>query len=246
MKKTPKKLADASTKVAPTYPTFKSVKAPLPIPYRYRWHHQALVQLSLDPTVDAIACLDGPAGTEMEHLTLVVLLAGKWTVFSTARDCLVPQGYEFRRLVRDEVLEAPANKGAQAIWSHRKEPVSLEARMTAMDFLHENGGSSIEEFVRSVETVMEGDALSILRLICEGVVEIDMVTAIVPDTMVRLAGSNMKADAPPVRRSLPRRSTVRARSHARPDPRDAGRKVRATVRSATADAERDPRIFTAR
>jgi len=174
-------------------PGFHSFKTSAPIHYPHRWHRDALIQLTLDPSITALAPSPISSSDLAEGVTaaftavygsvpvLLGLADGSTDdVFADVGD--LPQLV----LTRREVLAEPRATTARMIWSARKTQVSPGDRIRVLQRLsrHPSGLpiSALEEAIASPH----GDPIdAILALACVGLVAIDATGHLRPETVVR-------------------------------------------------------------
>lgn len=169
---------------------FRSRKAPAAIFYVQRWQRDALVQLSLDPSVIAFKSASEQTSDETLRLN-VETLAGRVYVAFVRDDFPVSKSVFARNEVvikRSTVLREPRASNARAVWSARKQIVSLGDRVRVLNQLHISPcGLPLADLIACISNSSNNPVDVILSLVCQGWVILDLEKPIDPSTTVRRA-----------------------------------------------------------
>jgi len=179
--------------------SFVSIKNMRPIRYNQRWHRDALVQLSLDPSVIAFEAESAPLPHEVLNL-IVTILGGQMRV-SLVRDHTNStdsnQAKDQIRISRSTILREPRASNARAIWATRKSIVSIGDRVRILGKLDAApNGLKLAELLACISTSRVDPVDAILALVCQGLVTLDIEKPIAPSTTVRRS-LNPRSDCGP-------------------------------------------------
>lgn len=184
--------------------TFTSLKTPEPIAFRRRWHRDGLRALSLDPKVFRLTAL-GAATTPpdgVETLVCVALAEGKVIVgfgLQPATQFLLG-ALPFRVLTRSEVEQEPRATTISEVWSTRDALTDPADRVRLLRATNGagNDGVPMDELLGLVRWHDSEAIHTILRLVCDGELEIDLGRRISPETRVWRAGLRPDGKVPEV------------------------------------------------
>lgn len=177
-----------TTKNTGQMPGFRSFKTSAPILYPARWHHDLLIQLTLNPYVTGIS----PCSTKWPNggLNLFIDCGGEIFQLTAMRD------EDFNQLQfldshlfvkRSVVLSEPSLSNARAIWSTRRTPISPSNRLRVLERLAAHpSGLPISQLTNCIQNSSADPIDTILALVCLGLSILDLGLMLCPDTIIRL------------------------------------------------------------
>jgi hypothetical protein len=172
---------------------FRSFKTAAPIPYPCRWHRDLLIQMTLDPSIEALerhTC--GPD----ENFSVVAIVASTRRLVTALRkhpgassDALPP---DRTWILRSVVLAEPRCSTARMVWATRRTKVSLGDRLRILQMLEDcPAGSTLAAAGKCVRSDVGDPADAILALVCAGQVDIDIRNTLSPQTWIRRRGQGV-------------------------------------------------------
>jgi hypothetical protein len=184
--------AKTKNKEEPRHQIFISPKSTHPIRYSQRWHRDALVQLSLDPSVIGFEAESGPLPLEVLNL-VVTIPAGQMRV-SLVRDRAhsteTDPAKDRIKISRQTVLQEPRASNARAIWSARNTFVSIGDKFRILRKLEDAPeGLEFAELLLCISTSRSDPVDAILALVCQGWIILEIEKPIAPSTTVRRPSS---------------------------------------------------------
>ena len=174
-------------------PSFSGAKLVSAIPHRERWHRDALIALSLDPSIEAIEAAEHVVNDKGVLFSLRVRhRIGGWATVEFVAD---EEDRRWRKsdggtvtLSRETVLRSPAVEARRAIWAARAAIVSVADRWQVMTALSASTqGLPLAEVVGTISSRSRDAVEAICALACEAVIHIDVARGLVPEARVTRA-----------------------------------------------------------
>ncbi|KLK93101.1 hypothetical protein AA309_11110 [Microvirga vignae] len=179
--------------LAENRPGFSSFKTGSdPIHYQHRWHRDALIQLTLDPTITALRRISDPvSGLPSEISGALIAFHGSAPVLVGLADQAIEvkpsvvSGLPFVALTRQEIRTDPRVTTARTIWSTRAIQVAPGDRIRILQRLtNQPAGLPILTLQEEVRSSAEDPINCILALVCDGLLSIDASRHLTPETIV--------------------------------------------------------------
>lgn len=166
---------------------FQSCKTKRAIPYPMRWHHDLLIQISLDPQIGLI---DQHLEKQPTNIFIFVIHINRSRRIITA----VTEPYDDNEIPsnalivhRGETMGEPRRSNARLVWASRNVRVSTGDRMRVLTGLADHPeGIPLKGLAQLVQAGAADPFESILSLACCGVVAIDLSSPLRPESLVRL------------------------------------------------------------
>lgn len=166
-------------------PIFQCAKAQAPIPVRNRLVRDALIQMALDLEVTEIHPPDAD-GCSFDFRTTRCGVEERVSVRSNADQENEPAGSDCDVVLHEPaILSEPRLTSARLVWSCRKRWVPPGDRVRILHYLTESGAAPLIDVAQAATSSPDGIA-AVLTLVCQDLLEIDLVQAILaPETLVR-------------------------------------------------------------
>lgn len=179
------------TENRPGFSSFKTGNDP--IHYQRRWHRDALIQLTLDPTITALRRMADPVSGLPNEISgaLIAFHRSAPVLVGLADQALevkpsVVNGLPFVVFTRHEILMNPRVTTARTIWSTRTVQISPGDRIRILQRLtNQSAGLPILTLQEEVQSSAEDPINCILALVCAGLLSIDASRHLTPETVVR-------------------------------------------------------------
>jgi hypothetical protein len=178
------------TENRPGFSSFKTGNDP--IHYQRRWHRDALIQLTLDPTITALRRIADPfpglpnviSGALIAFLGSAPVLVGLADQAIEVKPTIV-NGLPFVVFTRQEIVTDPRVTTARTIWSTRTVQVSPGDRIRILQRLtNQPAGLPILTLQEEVRSSDEDPINCILALVCAGLLSLDARRHLTPETIV--------------------------------------------------------------
>lgn len=199
---TPPSLKDLALSSRPGFTSFKTREA---VRYPRRWHRDALVQMTLDPAVEAIGPSPDPHRAR-DGLGFVFQVGydGRPVLIGLHETAPVGQthgaeivGVPIVPLTRREVLQEPRASAARVVWAARNVTVAAGDRVRVLGALADAGDGLELAALAALVREPAGDPVeAILALVCSGVLVMDVGQGLAPESIVRRPGRRAGATAP--------------------------------------------------
>lgn len=175
------------------YPGFRGGVCRSPIRYRHRWHRDLLIQIALDPEIDAME----PAGMEVPGCIALAVRRASSRVFVVgihdtssrpeifAQDPIVLVG-------RATVMMEPLLSDARSVWATRHLPIAASDRVRVLSHLDRVAEAELRDLAALVREPADGVDV-VLAMACSGDVAITLSDGICPQTKVRRRQSRSTA-----------------------------------------------------
>jgi hypothetical protein len=174
--------------------TFSSAKTNGPVPVENDLVHQALIQATLEPGVDAIEYVaeTRSAGRKVKLDAIVIVKQnGKFALdaspdlpLAVSDEALKKIGLARLFLKGTEILRPPRASNALRIWSMHNFRVPVYARMQILAVLDESADASIATVLRALSNDFDGQA-ALFSLLCSNVIVVDIEAADLSEARVR-------------------------------------------------------------
>jgi hypothetical protein len=155
------------------HPGFQSFKTTHRINYRGRWPRDALIQMTLDRTIDAISPFDASPFDAEANLAVCVTQGDRRAIviYNETRDAefTPPNEYHVGRFVpRQQVHREPLFTLCRTIWACRDKPVSAKA----LTYLFPAASAETPGY-QPITSLPEHELTQLFALACRGIIELD-------------------------------------------------------------------------
>lgn len=168
--------------------TFRCWKSAGTVYFRKRWHWDALIQLTLDGTIDQFK--NAPPDIWPEESQRLPLFASSnghpLIVYLAEDDWIAPRdrdvsGIPEVLLHKGFVLNEPRYSTARSIWQHRASELSVINRIGLLKEFQSKGG------YMEVAELTDRKLTFAMRMICDGTLTIDLEKPLLPKTPIWIA-----------------------------------------------------------
>lgn len=186
---------------APPRPGFISFKVREPIPYPNRWHRDALVQATLEPTVSQIAALGRdvvlPSATEFAFAARIAGSDFILVVSESQTRTTIP-GRPIIAMTRRSLEVEPLATTARSIWAHKRFLSDPGDRFRVIEELTDQPqGKAVQDIFRVLESPFLDPVRQIFSMLANGFVVADLNSGFTLATRLRLGPAAIGAE--PVR-----------------------------------------------
>ena len=188
-------LSNISREPDARYPGFRGGVCRSPIRYRHRWHRDLLIQVALDPDIDAMepAKMDVPGS-----LAFVVRRASSRMLVVGVHDRSPRPEIVAREpavlVCRATVLMEPFLSDARAVWATRHCPIAASDRVRILAHLDRVSEAELRDLAALVREPADG-VETVLGMACAGELSVSLSDGICPQTKVRRRRARPVVDA---------------------------------------------------